>query len=131
MEIHLKTSLDAAFQFKTTPVKGSGTAGQRKNYQTETMTNLDVIITPRHRTLLKSLPQLCNDDSGYPTQFLPFKVFNDSARERYSLPYLLQHPKAWSKYTDVGMGTSAWQKCNVLEYRPKTAPFLIEWGSHK
>lgn len=52
----------------------------------------------------------------------------------FSLEYLLQHPKAWSRYqfdVESGVGKIAWGECNVIGHDPKTSLFTIEWNDDK
>ncbi|OHT12761.1 hypothetical protein TRFO_17306 [Tritrichomonas foetus] len=94
-------------------------------------TKLDNILATKYRPA-KPLPPLKDpkiaDDS---IPFLPLELFDDTTYEEFSLEYLLEHPKAWSKYNDMENQENEWRECNVVGYDPKTFYFTIEWKNSK
>ena len=142
-----KSTSEAPFPFKS-PLKQFRKTSPQKQTSTSikyptTTTNLDSILTSKYRLPSKPLPPLKEtekdenktDETKNTAPFLPLELFDDTTYEEFSLDYLLQHPKAWSKYkSDISDDSieSSWRPCTVIDYDPSTFLFTIEWNKdHK
>ncbi|KAK8861158.1 hypothetical protein M9Y10_012853 [Tritrichomonas musculus] len=107
------------------------TGSPRKVYPNGTLTtDLNSIISSKHRQAARPLPPIPRDEKKEETIFLPLEVFDDSTYEEFPIEELLKTPVGYSKYNDLN-GNFYWAKCNVLDHDPKTGVFLIEWQNSK
>ena len=100
----------------------------------DSSTNIDSILASKYRTLPKPLPPLkdANEEiKDNSDTFLPLELFDNTAYDEFSVDYLLAHPKAWSKYSDMEQGETEWKECKAISYDPETFKFVIEWADSK